>query len=135
MLYLFHLTGSFPPVEKGVQLHKGLFKDTLVPFIREKRGKKIAGMNIDCDLYRGAIESLNMTHHMWAPGTMLHFHELQQSPKSREKSFTKQEESVALHEFLSTHPGTILEILPIQHSYSESVILFVVSPPDSKIPM
>ena len=122
----FDRGGNLPPVEPNVELHKGLFNDTLPPFVKQYKDEKIAGMNIDCDLYRGAIESLNMTHHMWTSGTMLHFHELQNIHNSQEKTFAKQEEVVALHEFLMTHPGTILEMLPIRNSFAQPVILWVV---------
>jgi hypothetical protein len=126
----FDQGGNFPPVEPGVKLHKGLFSETLPGVLKQNKDQKIAGMNIDCDLYQGAIESLNMTYKHWTPGTILHFHELQQSTKSKELRFTDQEESVALHEFLSTHPGTVLELLPIHNRYAEPVVFFVVSSPN-----
>lgn len=125
----FDQGGRQPAVETNVKLHKGLFSESLPPFLEQNKDKRIAGMNIDCDLYRGAIESLNLTYHMWTPGTMLHFHELQQSPKSAEASFAKQEEVNALHGFLTTHPGTVLEMLPIGTSYAEPVVFSVVQLP------
>jgi hypothetical protein len=125
----FDQGGNFPPAEPGVEFHKGLFSETLPGVLEKNKKEKIAGMNIDCDLYRGAIEAMNMSYSFWTPGTMLHFHELQQSPKSVNLESTIQEESVALHEFLLTHPGTVLEMLPIQNSYSENVILFVIETP------
>jgi hypothetical protein len=61
---------------------------------------------------------------------MLHFHELQQSPKYVNLESTMQmEESVALHEFLWTHPGTDIEMIPSQNSYTGNVILFVIQAP------
>lgn len=125
----FDQGGKFPPIEPGVEFHKGLFSETLPGVLETNKKEKIAGMNIDCDLYRGAIEAMNMSYSFWTPGTMIHFHELQQSPKSVNKKSTIQEESVALHEFLLTHPGTVLEMLPIQNTYSENVILFVIETP------
>lgn len=123
----FDQGGVLPPVEAGAELHKGLFSESLPPFLSKNGDKKIAGMNVDCDLYQGAIESLKLTYPYWTTGTMLHFHELQQSPKSREVTFAKQEEVTALHEFLVAHPGTVLEMLPIRNSYAEPVVFSVVS--------
>lgn len=123
----FSLDGNLPPVEPGVTLHKGLFNDTLPGFLQENAKEKIAGINIDCDLYRGAIEIFNLTHKMWTPGTMLHFHEGQEHDNSPVKNITSQQEIVALHEFLVTHPGFVLELLPIRSDFSEPVVFFVVS--------
>lgn len=123
----FDQGGVFPPVESKAELHKGLFSESLPPFLQKNKGKKIAGMNVDCDLYQGAIESLNLTYPFWTAGTMLHFHELQQSPKSKQVTFAIQEEVRALHEFLVSHPGTVLEMLPIRNSYAEPVVFSVVS--------
>lgn len=123
----FSLNGNVPPVEPNVTLHKGLFSDTLPGFLEENAKEKIAGINIDCDLYRGTIEVLNLTYKMWTPGTMFHFHEGQEDDNSPEKNITGQQETIALHEFLVTHPGFVLEMLPIRSDFSEPVVFFVTS--------
>ncbi len=123
----FTLGGNLPPVEPHVTLHKGLFSDTLPGFLQENAKEKIAAINIDCDLYRGAIEILNSTYTMWTPGTMLHFHEGQEDDNSPVKNITGQQETIALHEFLATHPGFVLEMLPIRSDFPEPVVFFVTS--------
>lgn len=121
----FDQGGKLPPVARNVRLLKGLFKDTLQSFFSKNKFASVAGMNVDCDLYQGAIESLNLTYSHWRPGTVIHFHELQQSSTSREKKFAKQEEVKALHEFLVTHPGTTLEMMPIRNEIAEPVVFIV----------
>ena len=95
--------------------------------MQEHKKDIVLGMNIDCDLYQGAIETLNMTFTKWTAGTMLHFHEGQEDDNSTVKSTTDQEEMVALHEFLLKHPGIALELLPIRGAFAEPVVFFVVS--------
>ena len=46
----FNRNGEFPQVNDNVILIKGLFTDTLAPFLKEQN-KKISFIHIDCDLY------------------------------------------------------------------------------------
>jgi hypothetical protein len=125
----FSLDGILPVVESNVQLHKGLFSDTLSPLLKQHQQDAIAGINIDCDLYEGSIETLNLTWPYWRKGTMLHFHELQEKDDRTNAPYTRQEESKALYEFLVSHPGVVLELLPIATGFPEPAVLFVVELP------
>mmetsp|Transcript_13582 Transcript_13582/g.39599 ORF Transcript_13582/g.39599 Transcript_13582/m.39599 type:complete len:359 (-) Transcript_13582:96-1172(-) len=125
---MFDQGGILPPVESGVTLHKGLFNDTLQPFLIEHEADIIAGMNIDCDLYTGSIQILNQTHPFWMEGTILHFHEIQDKAHiHRSHHSTTQEEAVALHEFLLTHPRVLLELIPIQPQAQEPAVFVVLT--------
>mmetsp|Transcript_26312 Transcript_26312/g.46424 ORF Transcript_26312/g.46424 Transcript_26312/m.46424 type:complete len:294 (-) Transcript_26312:102-983(-) len=121
------LNGVIPPVKPNVKLVKGLFSEKLPKLLKKKT--RILGMNVDCMLYQGAFEILEMTAPYWNVGTIIHFHEFQQSPKSIELRLALQDEVVALHQFLSSHPGYVLEMLPIRNDYSEPVIFRVAQVP------
>lgn len=73
----FSLGGALPPVNPNVVLHKGLFSETLPPFLASWTGEKRVGyVNVDMDLYAGAMDVLNHLGPWMANGTLLHFHEL-----------------------------------------------------------
>ena len=58
-----------------MRLHKGLFAETLPPFLDERPGK-LAWVNIDCDLYQGTVDVLRLLAPRFRRGSLLHFHEL-----------------------------------------------------------
>jgi hypothetical protein len=47
----FSVQGVLPPVRKNVTLVKGFFEQTLPGFAAENRGKRVAFVHVDCDLY------------------------------------------------------------------------------------
>lgn len=59
----------------SVELHKGLFRDTLVPFVLKHPGP-VAFAHVDSDLYSSAKEVLDAFFHRLVPGTVLLFDEL-----------------------------------------------------------
>ena len=63
-----------PPVREGVELVTGLFNETLGPFLDANAGDVLL-VNIDNDLYEGALDVLERLHERFVAGTRLHFHE------------------------------------------------------------
>jgi hypothetical protein len=121
----FTLGGAFPPVVEGVTLHKGWFKDTLGSFLKSQaQPHVIAGMNVDNDLYMGALEVLVMSQPFMVNDTVIHFHEL------RPKLFQDwpSDEARALFDFLLLCPGTTLELLPISaRGVQEPAVFYITS--------
>ena len=74
--------GKIPPVRSGIRLIKGLFNDTLPPFLASQSPETaflLAWVNVDCDLLAGARQVLSMLRSRLLPGSRLHFHELMTS--------------------------------------------------------
>merc|ERR1711865_1098839 len=101
-MYAYDAEGSLPPVPRNVQLIKGLFDDSLPPFLQEHSGT-LAYANIDCDLFKGAVLVLMQLQPRMCPGTLLHFHELNQIPPADELN--------ALYNFMRKFPDMKLELL------------------------
>lgn len=117
--FAYDPNGGLPPVPDNVPLIKGLFSDTLGPFLEDHSGPA-AFINIDCDLYTGARGILKDLRSRVIPGTILHFHELNQ-PESQELR--------ALKEWLQEEgKGVELELLNTV-AWGEAAILRVVSVP------
>ena len=77
----FSLAGRFPEVRPNVRLVKGIFSDSLPPFLdTHYHGSlhvvDITYLHIDCDLYQGAIDALSLLSKHIAPGCILIFDEL-----------------------------------------------------------
>jgi hypothetical protein len=116
--------GGLPPVPDNVPLIKGLFSDTLRPFLEEHPGPA-AFINIDCDLYTGARGVLKDLRSRVIPGTILHFHEINVQVEDP----TKSQELRALKEWLQEEgQGVKLELLDVV-AWGEAAILRVVSVP------
>lgn len=79
--------GIVPNLEGKVYFHKGLFRDTIQPFLEQadKRSAAAGGegggaaflayANIDCDLYSSTLDILESMHGRIIPGTILIFDE------------------------------------------------------------
>jgi hypothetical protein len=120
----FSLMGNLPPVKVNVNFLEGLFSEQLPTILTKET--RVVGMNLDCDLFQGTIDALEGTYPYWEVGILIHFHELQQSPNSKETRFALQEEAMALHKFMFEHPGIMLEMISITNDYSETVIFRVI---------
>lgn len=80
----FSLDGIFPVVEPNVQLIKGLFSDSLPPFLRMEKEMHdrqageipLAYLHVDCDLYAGSKDIFTLLNHKIVPGTVIVFDEL-----------------------------------------------------------
>lgn len=112
--------GELPPVPANVHLVKGLFNDTLPAFLAEHPGPA-AFINIDCDLYTGAIEVLRDLRSRMIPGTILHFHEIDQVGVSQELK--------ALNSFLQ-HEGRGMQLEMLNSvAWGEAAVFRVVATP------
>ena len=74
----FDLKNKMPDVDPTrVQFHAGLFSEQLPAFLATRGpSDPVAWVNIDCDLYDGAIEVLRILTGRIRVGSLLHFHEL-----------------------------------------------------------
>lgn len=105
----FSRNGVPPPVVANVKLHKGLFNETLPGYLADHQSEPLAFANIDCDLYAGAMQVLNLLQEHLREGSLLHFHELVQGMHPSQP----QQELKALHDFLlkPQNKGLQLEVL------------------------
>jgi len=75
-------------LEGRVYFHKGLFQDTLPPFL-ERAGPNafVAFANVDCDLYSSTLDILEALEGKIVPGTVLVFDEYIGHPTWRYDEF------------------------------------------------
>jgi tetratricopeptide (TPR) repeat protein len=80
--------GVVPHMEGNIYFHKGLFGDTIVPFL-ESMGDSafLAYANIDCDLYTSTLDILEAMHGRIIQGTILVFDEYICHPTWRQDEF------------------------------------------------
>lgn len=80
--------GRVPILEGPAYFHKGLFKDTIGPFL-EQAGPDafLAYANVDCDLYSSTLDVLESMHGRVRPGTILVFDEYICHPTWRQDEF------------------------------------------------
>ena len=80
--------GMVPSMEGKVYFHKGLFGDTIKPFLKEAGNDAfLAYANIDCDLYSSTLDILESMHGRVVPGTILIFDEYIGHPTWRQDEF------------------------------------------------
>jgi len=118
--YAYRVDGTLPPVPSRVSFIKGLFSDTLPAFL-EEHTEPAAFINVDCDLYKGAVYVLKQLAPRMRLGTIIHFHELNQNGFA--------DELKALYDFLSDMPDFKMEILDV-YAHSEAALVRVVSVPE-----
>jgi hypothetical protein len=90
--------GRLPPVRPNVKLIKGLFQDTLPPFVAAHRGAKIALLHIDCDIYSSTKTVLAELKDMLVPGSVIVFDEFMNYPGWQEHEYRAFMEFVAEHD-------------------------------------
>ncbi len=88
-----HLPRDLP---KNVQLHVGLFKDTLPGFLESHPGP-IRFMNIDCDIYSSTKDIFDLTWPRIVPGTVIVFDEYLMYPRWERHEFRAFQEAVTSH--------------------------------------
>jgi hypothetical protein len=71
----FTLNGRLPPVRSNVELIAGPFETALPAFIAAHKGRSIAFMHIDCDLYSSTKFVLSAVRELMAEGTIIVFDE------------------------------------------------------------
>jgi hypothetical protein len=81
--------GVVPNLEGDVHFHKGLFGDTITPFLEEPRDGRafLAYANVDCDLYTSTLDILESMHGRIVTGTILIFDEYICHPTWRQDEF------------------------------------------------
>jgi len=89
----FSLNGTFPDVRHNVELVKGIFSDCLPPWIEAQKARNngqfppISYLHIDCDLYAGAKDALELLKDYIVPGCVLIFDEVRKREGSATLSF------------------------------------------------
>lgn len=91
---IYSTFGEVPEVPPNVQLHVGLFEDTLPPFVRAHEGP-LRFMNVDCDLYSATKTALDVLGDRVVPGTILVFDEYLINDWWREDEYKAFQEAVA----------------------------------------
>ena len=72
----FGLGGVVPPLLPNARVVKGLFEDTLGPFLAKHPGERVAYLHVDCDLYVGAKQALDAVGPLLMPGAVVIFDDL-----------------------------------------------------------
>ena len=117
--------GIVPNMEGEVYFYKGLFKETIQPFLQSATESKedkdepvfIAYANIDCDLYSSTLDILESLHGRIIPGTILVFDEYISHPSWRQDEFRAFRE--CSHRF-----GWTYEYLAFSLSSKQTVVRF-----------
>lgn len=72
----FSQGGVIPLLEDGIGIEKGLFNETLDAFLTIHKEEEVSFVNIDMDLYSGAVYVLTRLVPHFSDGCIVHFHEL-----------------------------------------------------------
>lgn len=89
----FHTRGELPIVCPNVELHVGLFQDTLPDFVAENRAA-IAFLHVDCDLYASTATVFDYLGGRLQPGSVVVFGEYFNYPGWREHEYRAFQEMV-----------------------------------------
>jgi len=65
---------QLPAVRSNVELHKGLFEESLPEFL-VNHPEQVAFIHVDCDLYSSTVTVLELLQHRIVPGTVIQFDE------------------------------------------------------------
>jgi len=87
---------ALPQVPQNVELHAGLFSDTLPAFLEAHPGP-IRLMNIDADLYSSAKDVFDAAADRVKPGTVIIFDEYVMNPNWERDEYRAFQEAVAQH--------------------------------------
>jgi hypothetical protein len=73
---MYTQNGTVPLLHPNAVVIKGLFNETLQPFLDEHKGEKLSFVNMDMDQYSGALYVLTRLLPAYTrPGSVLHFHD------------------------------------------------------------
>ena len=61
--------------DRRIKLFKGVFQDTLASALKTINQENLAFINIDCDIYTGALYALTMCHPYLKSGSLIYFDE------------------------------------------------------------
>jgi hypothetical protein len=108
--------GKMPKVLPNVKLINGLFNATLNKFLMRHRGT-VDFLNVDNDLYEGALYILGRVLPRMTRGSIIHFHELLRWTLTGECG--KNDELMALYNVMDLFPGLRLELIVLQSSMTK----------------
>jgi len=109
-----------PKVKDNVRLEVGLFNETLEPFLSTRGDHKVSFVNIDMDLYSGAVYVLQQLIPHFKVGSVIHFHELVRLAKGKvfgggyQWNCVKMDELRALYDIMQRNPSLDLQFMPYQ---------------------
>ena len=125
----FDQNGNLPLVRKDITLHKGLFNETLPTFFNGFADAKISWLNVDNDLYEGAVYILDYSIPRFMFGSIIHFHELVTSRESTDQC-VENEEIQALYDVMrkDAHRDFKLQLLQFSNAlFFQPAVFRVVS--------
>tara|TARA_B100000315_G_scaffold258745_1_gene311951 strand:+ start:3375 stop:4700 length:1326 start_codon:yes stop_codon:yes gene_type:complete len=85
--------GVLPEIPDNVQLHVGLFEESLPAFL-EKHSGPVRFMNVDCDLYSSTVTIFEILNERIVPGTVIIFDEYIANPHWQDDEFKAFQEAV-----------------------------------------
>lgn len=129
----FSNNGVVPAVESNIELKKGLFNDTVPIFLNGMRNNlHVSMVNIDNDLYEGALFLLLQLKNRFKDGSLIHFHELYHHKRVKEDGSFKvtcgaNDEMSALHTFLRENEVNFdLQYIPYYVGHKEPAMFRVI---------
>jgi hypothetical protein len=122
---VFSRRGISPPVDRNAQLHVGWFNETLEPFLAAHPHEYVAHVNLDMDLYGGAVYVLKHLMPRFRNGTILHFHEFFKYNETT-NSLKGDQEMRALYDALKQSPTPmVLQLMPFHTKFREPAVFRV----------
>ena len=93
---VYSTDGRLPDVPGNVELHEGLFEDTLRPFLDAHPGV-LRFANVDCDIFASAATVLHHLAPRIRPGSVLVFDEYLVNPTWRDDEYRAFQDAVAVN--------------------------------------
>lgn len=119
--------GIVPNIEGKVFFHKGLFGETIEPFLEsQEKDSFLAYGNVDCDLYSSTLDILEGMAKQIVPGTILIFDEYISHPSWRQDEFRAWRECCKRF-------GWKYEYLAFSLNTKQVVVRVLEAQPDSRI--
>lgn len=100
----FDVGGRLPRVPRNVELHKGLFDDTLPGWV-EANPEPLALLHVDCDLYASTVSGFNALRSLIVEGTVIVFDEYFNYPGWQDHEYKAFQEFVQVNEVEYTYLG------------------------------
>lgn len=122
--HAFTRNGVLPPIDSNAVLIKGLFNETLDLFLTTHSSKKIGYVNIDNDLYEGAIYVLERVVKRLLDNAIIHFHDFLDHRLERHgfKNCVGLDEMRALYDVMLINPDLKLQLYPFYTSHRSAVV-------------
>ncbi len=98
---------KLPEVRPNVELVKGLFSESLPPFLAARPKAKVALLHVDCDLYSSTVDIFQNLAPMLTAGTIICFDEYWNYPGWRMHEFKAWREWVGKHHVTYEYIGFV----------------------------